>query len=96
MRQSLPATEDVPLTVIGVVRSAHSEPENTPIRRPSTAPGAGPSRSPSPTARAWPGCYNVFDASLPFGGYKQSGWGREMGHEVLNNYTEVKAVTTQL
>jgi acyl-CoA reductase-like NAD-dependent aldehyde dehydrogenase len=25
-----------------------------------------------------------------------SGWGREMGHEVLNNYTEVKAVTTQL
>jgi phenylacetaldehyde dehydrogenase len=44
----------------------------------------------------WINCYNVFDASLPFGGYKQSGWGREMGHEVLNNYTEVKAVTTQL
>jgi phenylacetaldehyde dehydrogenase len=41
-------------------------------------------------------CYNVFDASLPFGGYKQSGWGREMGHEVLEAYTEVKAVTTQL
>ncbi len=41
-------------------------------------------------------CYNVFDAALPFGGYKQSGWGREMGHEVLNNYTEVKAVTTLL
>jgi Aldehyde dehydrogenase family len=33
---------------------------------------------------------------LPFGGYKQSGWGREMGHEVLEAYTEVKAVTTQL
>jgi acyl-CoA reductase-like NAD-dependent aldehyde dehydrogenase len=32
----------------------------------------------------------------PFGGYKQSGWGREMGHEALNNYTEVKAVTAQL
>src|SRR5215470_8106586 len=45
---------------------------------------------------AWINCYNVFDASLPFGGYKQSGWGREMGHEVLNNYTEVKAVTAQL
>ena len=44
----------------------------------------------------WIDCYNVFDASLPFGGYKQSGWGREMGHEVLNNYTEVKAVTAQL
>jgi phenylacetaldehyde dehydrogenase len=44
----------------------------------------------------WINCYNVFDASLPFGGYKQSGWGREMGHEVLEAYTEVKAVTTQL
>jgi phenylacetaldehyde dehydrogenase len=44
----------------------------------------------------WINCYNVFDASLPFGGYKQSGWGREMGHEVLNNYTELKAVTTLL
>jgi phenylacetaldehyde dehydrogenase len=44
----------------------------------------------------WINCYNVFDAALPFGGYKQSGWGREMGREVLNNYTEVKAVTTQL
>ena len=33
---------------------------------------------------------------LPFGGYKQSGWGREMGHEALEAYTEVKAVTTQL
>jgi hypothetical protein len=36
------------------------------------------------------------DASLPFSGYKQSGWGREMGHEVLEAYTEAKAVTTQL
>ena len=41
----------------------------------------------------WINCYNVFDASLPFGGYKQSGWGREMGHEALEAYTEVKAVT---
>jgi phenylacetaldehyde dehydrogenase len=44
----------------------------------------------------WVNCHNVFDASLPFGGYKQSGWGREMGEFVLNNYTEVKAVTTAL
>ncbi|WP_433513614.1 aldehyde dehydrogenase family protein [Nonomuraea sp. CA-143628] len=44
----------------------------------------------------WINCYNVFDAALPFGGYKQSGWGREMGHEVLEAYTEVKAVCTQL
>jgi phenylacetaldehyde dehydrogenase len=48
------------------------------------------------TGTVWINCYNVFDAALPFGGYKQSGWGREMGHEVLNNYTEVKAVTIQL
>jgi phenylacetaldehyde dehydrogenase len=40
----------------------------------------------------WINCYNVFDAAMPFGGYKQSGWGREMGHEVLEQYTEVKAV----
>ena len=35
-------------------------------------------------------------AGAPFGGYKQSGWGREMGHEVLNNYTETKAVVVGL
>ena len=44
----------------------------------------------------WVNCYNVFDAALPFGGYKQSGWGREMGHEVLEQYTEVKAVCTSI
>jgi len=40
----------------------------------------------------WINCYNVFDAAMPFGGFKQSGWGREMGHEALNNYLETKAV----
>jgi len=40
----------------------------------------------------WINCYNIFDAALPFGGYKQSGWGREMGHEVLKNYLETKAI----
>ena len=40
----------------------------------------------------WINCYNIFDAALPFGGYKQSGWGREMGHNALELYTEVKAV----
>ncbi len=44
----------------------------------------------------WINCYNVFDPALPFGGYKESGWGREMGHEVLNNYTEVKSVCSAL
>jgi phenylacetaldehyde dehydrogenase len=44
----------------------------------------------------WINCYNVFDSSLPFGGYKESGWGREMGHQALELYTEVKAVCAQL
>lgn len=44
----------------------------------------------------WINCHNVFDASLPFGGYKQSGWGREMGHEALDLYTEVKSVCAKL
>jgi phenylacetaldehyde dehydrogenase len=40
----------------------------------------------------WVNTYNIFDAALPFGGYKQSGWGREMGEEVIHEYTETKAV----
>lgn len=44
----------------------------------------------------WVNCYNVFDAALPFGGFKQSGWGREMGHEALELYTDVKAVCMDL
>ena len=44
----------------------------------------------------WINCHNVFDAALPFGGYKQSGWGREMGHEALDLYTEVKSVCAKL
>lgn len=40
----------------------------------------------------WVNCYNTFDAASPFGGYKQSGIGREMGSYALNNYTEVKSV----
>jgi phenylacetaldehyde dehydrogenase len=44
----------------------------------------------------WINCHNIFDAALPFGGYKQSGWGREMGQEALDLYTEVKSVCAQL
>ena len=44
----------------------------------------------------WINTYHVFDAAMPFGGYKESGWGREMGHAVLNNYLETKAVVTAL
>ncbi|MFK7824783.1 MAG: aldehyde dehydrogenase family protein [Oligoflexales bacterium] len=44
----------------------------------------------------WINCYNVFDAALPFGGYKESGWGREMGRDVLDNYTQTKSVCIQI
>ncbi|HET6248810.1 MAG TPA: aldehyde dehydrogenase family protein [Tepidisphaeraceae bacterium] len=41
----------------------------------------------------WVNCYDVFDAAAPFGGYKMSGIGRELGEYALRNYTEVKTVT---
>ena len=44
----------------------------------------------------WINCHNIMDAALPFGGYKQSGWGREMAHAAIDLYTEVKAVCAQL
>jgi phenylacetaldehyde dehydrogenase len=44
----------------------------------------------------WINCYNIFDPALPFGGYKQSGWGRENGHAALELYTESKSVCAQL
>jgi len=44
----------------------------------------------------WVNCYDVFDAGAPFGGYKQSGIGRECGEYGLANYTEVKTVTIKL
>jgi phenylacetaldehyde dehydrogenase len=40
--------------------------------------------------------YHIYDAALPFGGYKQSGWGREMGEEVLAAYQETKSVVVAL
>jgi acyl-CoA reductase-like NAD-dependent aldehyde dehydrogenase len=42
----------------------------------------------------WINCYNVFDPALPFGGYKQSGWGRESGSAAIGLYTQTKTVTT--
>ena len=44
----------------------------------------------------WINCYNVFDPAMAFGGYKQSGWGREGGHGVVNHYTESKFVCSAL
>lgn len=44
----------------------------------------------------WVNTYGVFDPSMPFGGMKESGWGREMGHEVLHDYTDVKTVCVDI
>jgi aldehyde dehydrogenase (NAD+) len=44
----------------------------------------------------WINCYDVFDAGAPFGGFKQSGIGRELGEAGLANYTELKTVTVSL
>ncbi|HZZ29498.1 MAG TPA: aldehyde dehydrogenase family protein [Pirellulales bacterium] len=44
----------------------------------------------------WINCYDVFDAAAPFGGFKQSGIGRELGERGLDAYTEWKTVTVSL
>lgn len=44
----------------------------------------------------WVNCYDVFDAAAPFGGFKMSGIGRELGEEGLKNYLETKTVTVAL
>jgi aldehyde dehydrogenase (NAD+) len=44
----------------------------------------------------WVNCFDVFDAAAPFGGFKQSGIGRELGEYGLQQYTEVKTVTVKL
>ncbi|WOL13801.1 aldehyde dehydrogenase family 2 member B7, mitochondrial [Canna indica] len=44
----------------------------------------------------WINCFDVFDAAVPFGGYKMSGNGREKGIDSLKNYLQIKAVVTPL
>lgn len=44
----------------------------------------------------WVNCYDVFDAAAPFGGFKMSGQGRELGEDGLRAYTETKTVTISL
>jgi phenylacetaldehyde dehydrogenase len=44
----------------------------------------------------WINCHNAFDTALPFGGYKQSGWGRELGEGAIAEYTQTKAVNMAL
>ncbi len=44
----------------------------------------------------WVNCYDAFDAAAPFGGFKQSGQGRELGAKGLDGYTETKTVVVKL
>ncbi len=44
----------------------------------------------------WVNCFDVFDAAAPFGGFKQSGIGRELGEYGLQQYSEIKTVTVKL
>jgi acyl-CoA reductase-like NAD-dependent aldehyde dehydrogenase len=44
----------------------------------------------------WINAYNYYDPGLPFGGYKQSGFGRERGHYALEEYTQVKSIWVDL
>jgi len=44
----------------------------------------------------WINCFNEFDDAAPFGGYKESGWGRDLSHHALEGYLQYKAVWTKL
>ncbi|MCB2250942.1 aldehyde dehydrogenase family protein [Pseudomonas chlororaphis] len=44
----------------------------------------------------WVNCHSALDPALPFGGYKMSGVGREMGHAAIEHYTELKSVLIKL
>ena len=44
----------------------------------------------------WVNCYNVYDAAVPFGGYKDSGVGREKGEYALQSYTKVRVPRVSL
>lgn len=44
----------------------------------------------------WVNCHNMLDAAIPFGGYKMSGFGRDMGRQSLDAYLETKSVVMAL
>ncbi|PFH57754.1 hypothetical protein XA68_14597 [Ophiocordyceps unilateralis] len=73
-------------TIYGLAAALHTTDLNTAVRV-SNALKAG---------TVWVNCYNLINHQAPFGGYKQSGIGRELGEEALMNYTETKSVAIRL
>jgi aldehyde dehydrogenase (NAD+) len=47
------------------------------------------------TGTVWVNCYGLMDPTIPFGGYKASGYGRESGMQQLDEYLQTKAVVMQ-
>ncbi|ROW10661.1 hypothetical protein VPNG_05112 [Cytospora leucostoma] len=73
-------------TNYGLAAAVHTQDLNTAIRV-SNSLKAG---------TVWVNCYNALHHQLPFGGYKESGMGRELGEAALANYTQNKSVAIRL
>ncbi|RMZ77731.1 hypothetical protein DV738_g4277, partial [Chaetothyriales sp. CBS 135597] len=73
-------------TTFGLAAAVHTTNLNTAIRV-SNALKAG---------TVWVNCYNLLSEQTPFGGFKESGIGRELGKYALSNYTQVKSVRIRL
>ena len=73
-------------TTYGLASAVHTKDLNTAIRV-SNGLKAG---------TVWVNCYNLLHHQLPFGGYKESGIGRELGESALANYTQTKTVNMRL
>jgi len=73
-------------TTYGLAAAVHTKDLNTSIRV-SNALKAG---------TVWVNCYNMLSHQLPFGGFKESGIGRELGEAALANYTQNKSVAVRL
>jgi aldehyde dehydrogenase (NAD+) len=73
-------------TTYGLAAAVHTNNLNTAIRV-SNALRAG---------TVWVNCYNMLHHQLPFGGFKESGIGRELGEAALANYTQNKSVAIRL
>jgi aldehyde dehydrogenase (NAD+) len=73
-------------TTYGLAAAVHTKDLNTAIRV-SNRLKAG---------TVWVNCYNMLDPQLPFGGFKESGIGRELGEAALANYTQNKSVAIRL